>query len=90
MSPNFPIASVCFEGAKSRDPVAAALPADGRIAGFVQERYSAWDSDLGRKIEAGKASLAELCTIAFSNLEPALQSGRQEMLESIVNQVLFN
>jgi xylose isomerase len=69
--------------------VAAALRADGRIAEFVRERYASWDGDLGRKIEAGKSSFAELHAAAVASPAPALRSGRQEWLESIVNQVLF-
>ena len=40
--------------------IAAAMRADGRVAEFVKARYSTWDSDLGRKVEQGKASLEEL------------------------------
>jgi xylose isomerase len=69
--------------------VAAALRADGRVAEFVRERYASWDGDLGRKIEAGKSSFAELHAAAVASPAPALRSGRQEWLESIVNQVLF-
>jgi xylose isomerase len=67
--------------------VAAAIRADGRIADFVRERYSSWDSDLGRKIEARKSSFAELHAYALTNT-PKLRSGRQEVLESIVNQII--
>lgn len=68
--------------------IAAGLRADGRIAEFVKARYSSWDSDLGRKIEAGQATLEELHALALQNPAPALKSGRQEVLESIVNQYL--
>lgn len=68
--------------------VAAALRADGRIAEFVKERYSSWDGELGRKIEAGQSSFAELHAIAVTAPDPTLRSGRQELLESIINQVL--
>ena len=68
--------------------IAAGLRADGRIAEFVKARYSSWDSELGRKIEAGQASLEELHALARKSPAPALKSGRQEVLESIVNQYL--
>ncbi|NDC78629.1 MAG: xylose isomerase, partial [Chitinophagia bacterium] len=40
--------------------IAAAIRADGRIGEFVKARYSSWDSELGRRIESGKAGFAEL------------------------------
>ncbi len=56
---------------------------------FVKERYSSWDSDLGKKIESGQCSLAELETYMLGKGEAAANgSGRQEMLENIVNMYL--
>src|SRR5882757_7991436 len=40
--------------------IAAAIRRDGRLAEFVRQRYSSWDTGIGRKIESGKASLKEL------------------------------
>src|SRR6266576_841085 len=40
--------------------IAAAIRADGRLAEFLRQRYSSWDSGIGAKIEAGKASFKEL------------------------------
>lgn len=68
--------------------VAAALRADGRIAEFVGSRYGSWHSELGRKIERGKASLADLETIAMAQPAPLLASGGQEYLENLVNEFL--
>jgi xylose isomerase len=68
--------------------VAAALRADGRIAEFVRARYSSWDSDLGQRIEAGAVTLEELHSLASTSTPPTLKSGRQEVLEGIVNQYL--
>ncbi len=69
---------------------AAALIEDGRIDGFIKERYASYDSALGKKIREGKATLAELAAIAEKNGAPALPgSGKQEYLESVVNSVLF-
>jgi xylose isomerase len=68
--------------------IAAALRADGRIADFVRARYGTWDSDLGRKIEQGQASLEELEKTALAQPAPVLSSGGQEYLENIVNEFL--
>lgn len=68
--------------------VAAALRADGRIAEFVGARYGTWDSELGRKIEKGEASLADLEKIAMAQPAPVLSSGGQEYLENLVNEFL--
>ena len=70
---------------------AAALIEDGRIDDFVAERYSSYKSDIGRKILSGDTTLEELAAYAenlgASELPP---SGRQEHLESILNQILFS
>jgi len=58
---------------------------DGRIAEFIKQRYSTWDSGIGADVEAGKTSLADLEKYALSNGEPMVASGRQEVIESIIN-----
>lgn len=68
--------------------IAAAIREDGRLSGFVKERYSSFDSELGSKIEAGTCSFEELEKAALANGEPKLNSGRQEMLENLVNEFL--
>jgi xylose isomerase len=65
--------------------VAAAIRRDGRLAEFVEKRYSSFDSDAGRKVERGEMTLEELEKIALANGEPRLASGRQEMLENLIN-----
>ncbi len=65
--------------------IAAAIRADGRLAEFIQQRYSSFDSDIGAKVEKGETSLAELEQYALANGEPELASGRQEMLENLIN-----
>lgn len=68
--------------------IAAAVRADGRIAEFVRQRYASWDSELGRKVEAGQTTLEELHALAIAGEPPTLKSGRQEVLEGILNQYL--
>jgi xylose isomerase len=54
----------------------------------VKNRYASWNSDLGKKILAGKASFAELEKLALSQPAPTLESGGQEYLENILNELL--
>jgi xylose isomerase len=68
--------------------IAHAIQADGRLANFVEERYSSFDKDIGAKVEAGTASFAELEELALANGEPTLSSGRQEMLENLINEFI--
>lgn len=58
---------------------------DGRVDAFIKERYATFDSGIGADVEAGKTTLASLETYALSNLEPMVASGRQEVIESIIN-----
>lgn len=66
--------------------IAAAMRADGRLAGFVKNRYATWDSELGARIERGQATLADLEKVALTQPAPVLASGGQEYLENIVNE----
>ena len=65
---------------------------DGRIEKFTADRYSSWKSGIGADIISGKADMAALEKYALEKGEvvSSLSSGRQEMLESIVNNVIFN
>ena len=58
---------------------------DGRIEDFIKQRYSTFDSGVGADVEAGKTSLGDLEKYALSNEEPMVASGRQEVIESILN-----
>ena len=69
--------------------VAAAIREDGALSSFVADRYQSWDGELGQKIEAGKSSFAELEKLMLEKGEAAPNaSGRQELLENIVNRYL--
>lgn len=71
---------------------ARALIADGRIDKFVDDRYASWNTGIGADIIAGKVGMADLEKYALEKGEvtASLGSGRQEMLEAIVNNVLFD
>ena len=68
--------------------VAAKMINDGKFEKFVKNRYSGWDKAFGKKIESGKATFAQLEKYTLQNGEPAIQSGRQEMLEIILNEYI--
>ena len=69
--------------------IAHAIIADGRLAAFVKERYRSWDSELGRRIESGQASLADLEAYIIPKGDAAKNaSGRQEMLENLINEFI--
>jgi xylose isomerase len=61
----------------------------GKIDRFISERYSSFDAGIGAKIESRSVSLDELDVHARSIQPPALPSGRQEMLENILNAQIF-
>jgi xylose isomerase len=69
--------------------VAAAIREEGALSNVVTERYKSWDGDLGKKIEAGACSFDELEKLMLEKGEAAANtSGRQELLENIVNRYL--
>ncbi len=65
---------------------AHAILQDGRLDAFKQERYASFDSDIGAKIEAGEIGLEELEAYTLQHGEPSTKSGRQEMLENLINE----
>ena len=67
---------------------AQAIIDDGQLSAFVKDRYSSFDSGLGKKIEANEVGFAELEQDVLTNGEPDLASGRQEMLENLFNQYI--
>ena len=68
--------------------IAHAILEDGRWEAFKKERYSTFDSGIGAKVEAGETTLEELEAHASSVGEPDLSSGRQEMLENLINEFI--
>jgi xylose isomerase len=69
--------------------IAAAIRADGELQDFVQNRYRSWDAGIGAEIESGKATFEKLESYMLKKGEAeANESGRQEMLENLVNRYL--
>ncbi|HPT84215.1 MAG TPA: xylose isomerase [Limnochordia bacterium] len=56
---------------------------------FVAERYSSWNTGIGQKIIKGEVGFKELAQYALENQEIKLTSGRQELLETILNRYMF-
>jgi xylose isomerase len=69
--------------------IAAALRADGRIAEIIENRYHSWDSEIGAEIESGRSNFEQLekYTLSHDRLH-SLASGRQELIENIINEFL--
>lgn len=61
---------------------------DRKLADFVAQRYAGWQSELGTRILEKRASLSDLSEHSLSRGEPRPRSGRQEMLENLVNRYL--
>ena len=69
---------------------AAKIIEDGRIDGFIADRYASYNSGIGAKIRNDETTLEELAAYAEAMGAPALPgSGRQEYLEAVVNNILF-
>ena len=69
--------------------VAQAMIDDGRIESFLQERYASWNDGVGKRILEGKESFESLAAYASQMGDVKNISGHQEMLEGIVNQLIF-
>jgi len=69
--------------------IAAAIRKDGRLAEFVKQRYSSWDSGVGARIEKGQASFKDLEAYVLKKGEADPNtSGRQEFLENLINEFI--
>lgn len=72
----------CARGLKA----AAQMLEDGVLSGMVDARYAKWDSAEGKAMLKGKRSLEEIAErVAKKDINPQPVSGRQELLENIVN-----
>ncbi|TWU42391.1 xylose isomerase [Novipirellula artificiosorum] len=69
--------------------IAALIRADKALDRFVADRYSSFDSGIGEKIEKGTVNFKDLETYMLDKGEAAANSsGRQEMLENVINRYL--
>jgi len=68
--------------------VAHKIIEDKVLSNFIEERYSSYKNGIGADIVSGKVSFEDLDKYTRENEKPVLQSGRQEMLENIINSYL--
>ena len=69
--------------------IAARMRADGVLTDFVKNRYRSYDAGIGKQIEDGTATFASLEKYMLEKGNAvANESGRQELLENIVNEYL--
>jgi xylose isomerase len=71
--------------------VAAALIEAGTVERLREERYAGWSGELGRSI-LGKTALFEMLAgrVLTGEIDPKPVSGRQELLENVVNQGIWS
>ncbi|MBX3578784.1 MAG: xylose isomerase [Rhizobiaceae bacterium] len=72
----------CARGLKA----AAKMIQDKALSGPLDARYAGWKSAEGKAILAGKRTLEDLAErVVSKKLEPKPRSGKQELLENVVN-----
>ncbi|MCF5226325.1 xylose isomerase, partial [Pseudomonas syringae] len=69
---------------------AAAMVQNDKLQQFKDQRYAGWQQPFGQSVLSGGFSLASLAEHAFANeLNPQAVSGRQELLEGVVNRFIY-
>jgi xylose isomerase len=68
--------------------IAQSIIEDGRLQSFVDARYAKWNDKFGRKIFQDKRSLDDCVDHVIRHGEPIPVSGRQEMLENLINEFI--
>ena len=70
--------------------IADKMLSDGKLQGFVDERYAGWKDGLGKEILGGRLTLEQISerVLKGQSIDPKPRSGRQEMLENLVNKYL--
>jgi xylose isomerase len=70
--------------------VADKLLQDGVFENFIDTRYRSFTEGIGKDIVEGKVGFNELAEYALKNDEIVNESGRQELLETILNNYIYN
>ena len=69
--------------------VAAKLIEDNVFENIIEKRYASYKEGIGKEIIEGKVGLKELAEYALKLNEIKNKSGRQEKLETILNNYIF-
>ncbi|MBI5706135.1 MAG: xylose isomerase [Armatimonadetes bacterium] len=69
--------------------IAHAIREDGRLEGFVKQRYAGWADGFGKDLFEGKVSYEACVERVLEKGEPTRRSGRQEMLENLINEFVL-
>ena len=70
--------------------IAENLLAAGDLEQARASRYAGWDTPSGQRILSGGVDLATLADESVgTNLDPKAVSGRQEMLENVINRAIW-
>ena len=62
---------------------------DPRIGELKKSRYASFDQAQGQRFEAGELDLTDLREIAAAATQPQARSGKQELVENIINDHMF-
>lgn len=65
------------------------LQQSGELENFVSERYSSYGTGIGKDIVEGKVGFKELEAYAMGNSVIKNKSGRQELLETVLNKYIY-
>lgn len=69
--------------------VADNLLADKVLENFIADRYASYTEGIGKKIVDGATDLEELAAYAMTHDKIQLKSGRQELLEDVINRYIY-
>lgn len=69
--------------------IADRIISDGVLDNFIKERYASYESGIGEKIVKGEVGFEDLEVYAMTLTEIKNTSGRQEMLEGLLNQYIY-
>lgn len=70
--------------------IAAKIVADGKMDKFIADRYESYNDGIGKDIVNKKVGFKELEKYALEHDHIVNKSGRQEMLETMLNQYIVN
>ncbi|EKT57316.1 xylose isomerase [Providencia sneebia] len=69
---------------------AAKMIENDQLSQLIAKRYTGWSSEFGQQIMRGNMTLEQIAQYATANqLAPQHQSGHQEQLENLVNNIIY-